>query len=89
MGWQGSVDGVWIEEQLPSERKFLGPKEIDKVSKDIEIIKKTLQASVDRQKKYDKNQQRPLKFKVRDNLFLKVAPMRRVMRFGKKGKLSP
>ena len=28
-----------------SERKFLGPKEMDKVSKEIEIIKKSLQAS--------------------------------------------
>ncbi|KAL5559127.1 hypothetical protein UlMin_035338 [Ulmus minor] len=32
---------------------------------------------------------RPLEFKEGDYVFLKVAPMKGVMRFGKKGKLSP
>jgi hypothetical protein len=32
---------------------------------------------------------RPLEFEVGDLVFLKVSPMRGVMRFGKKGKLSP
>ncbi|XP_043697020.1 uncharacterized protein LOC122647760 [Telopea speciosissima] len=32
---------------------------------------------------------RPLEFEEGDKLFLKVAPMKGVMRFGKKGKLSP
>jgi hypothetical protein len=32
---------------------------------------------------------RPLEFKVGDHVFLKVSPMRGVMWFGKKGKLSP
>ena len=71
------------------ERKFLGPEEVDMVSKEIEIIKRRLQASIDRQKKYTKNRRRPLEFEVGDNVFLKVLPMRGVMRFGKKGKLSP
>ena len=71
-----------------SERKFLGPEELDMVSKEIEIIKRRLQASIDRQKKYTKNHRRPLEFEVGDNVFLKVSPMRGVMRFGKKGKLS-
>jgi hypothetical protein len=30
-----------------------------------------------------------LEFKVGDHVFLKISPMRGVMRFGKKGKLSP
>jgi hypothetical protein len=32
---------------------------------------------------------RPLEFEVGDHVFLKVSPMRGVMRFGKKGKLNP
>ena len=71
------------------ERKFLGWEEVDVVSKEIETIKRRLQASVDRQKKYTKNRRWPLEFEVGDNVFLKVSPMRGVMRFGKKGKLSP
>ena len=65
----------------------MGPDEVDKVSKKIGIIGKRLQAFVDRPKKYAKHLQRPLEFEVGD-LFQKAAPMRGVMRFGKKGKLS-
>ena len=32
---------------------------------------------------------RPLEFEIGDKVFLKVAPIRGIMRFGKKGKLSP
>ena len=32
---------------------------------------------------------RPLEFEVRDHVFLKVIPKRGVVRFGKRGKLSP
>ena len=34
-------------------------------------------------------QRRPLEFKVGDHVFLKVMPKRGVVRFGKRGKLSP
>jgi hypothetical protein len=42
-----------------------------------------------RQKSYVDNRRRPLEFEVGDRVFLKVSPMRGVMRFRKKGKLSP
>ncbi|KAL5560626.1 hypothetical protein UlMin_036837 [Ulmus minor] len=42
-----------------------------------------------RQKSYADRRRRPLDFQVGDLVFLKVAPMKGVMRFGKKGKLSP
>ena len=42
-----------------------------------------------RQKCYIDNKRRHLKFKIGDRVFLKVAPMQRVMRIGKKDKLSP
>ncbi|KAL5568108.1 hypothetical protein UlMin_024683 [Ulmus minor] len=41
------------------------------------------------QKSYADKRRRPLKFQVGDLVFLKVAPMKGVMQFGKKGKLSP
>ena len=37
------------------EKRFLGPEEVDVVLKEIEVIKRRLQTSVDRQKKYTQN----------------------------------
>ncbi|XP_075499226.1 uncharacterized protein LOC142537607 [Primulina tabacum] len=42
-----------------------------------------------RQKSYADNRRRPLEFEVGDHVFIKIAPLKGVMRFGKKGKLSP
>ncbi|XP_057976131.1 uncharacterized protein LOC131163554 [Malania oleifera] len=42
-----------------------------------------------RQKSYADNRHRNLEFDVGDHVFLKIAPMKGVMRFGRKGKLSP
>ena len=42
-----------------------------------------------RQKSYADRRRRPLEFMVGDLVFLKVSPMRGVVRFGKKGKLAP
>jgi hypothetical protein len=55
----------------------------------VRIIKKRMSAAQSRQKSYADNRRRPLEFEVKDRVFLKVSPMRGVMRFGKKGKLSP
>ena len=41
------------------------------------------------QKSYADVRRRKLEFNVGDKVFLKIAPMKGVMRFGKKGKLSP
>jgi hypothetical protein len=48
-----------------------------------------MSAAQSRQKSYVDNRRRPLEFEVGDRVFLKVSPMRGVMRFGKKGKLCP
>ncbi|XP_059434632.1 uncharacterized protein LOC132167638 [Corylus avellana] len=48
-----------------------------------------MSATPSRQKSYADNQRRPLEFNIGDHVFLKISPMRGVMRFGKKGKLSP
>ena len=41
------------------------------------------------QKSYADNRNRDLEFEVGDWVYLKISPMKGVMRFGKKGKLSP
>ena len=45
--------------------------------------------SQSRQKSYANSRRRNLKFEVGDKVSLKVAPMKGVLRFGPKGKLSP
>ena len=46
-----SVGRLSIDKKLGKE-DFLGPEEVDVVSREIEFIKRRLQASVDQQKKY-------------------------------------
>ncbi|GJW88798.1 putative reverse transcriptase domain-containing protein [Tanacetum coccineum] len=42
-----------------------------------------------RQKNYADKRRKPLEFQVGDRVLLKVSPWKRVVRFGKKGKLAP
>ncbi|KAL5540482.1 hypothetical protein UlMin_043076 [Ulmus minor] len=55
----------------------------------IEKIQKRMRAAQSRQKSYADKRRRPLEFDEGDHVFLKIAPMKGVMRFGRKGKLSP
>jgi hypothetical protein len=48
-----------------------------------------MSAAQSQQKSYADKRRRPLEFEVGDHVFLKVSPMRGVMRFGKKGNLAP
>ncbi|GJY99984.1 putative reverse transcriptase domain-containing protein, partial [Tanacetum coccineum] len=52
-------------------------------------IKDRLKAARDRQKSYANKRRKPLEFRVSDYVLLKVSPWKGVVRFGKKGKLSP
>ena len=55
----------------------------------VELIRKRLLTAQSRQKSYVDTRRRPLEFEVGDHVFLKVMPKRGVIRFGKRGKLSP
>ncbi|XP_075478804.1 uncharacterized protein LOC142519654 [Primulina tabacum] len=71
------------------ERAELGP---DIFSQTIELVVKIrdrMRTTQSRQKSYVDERGRDLEFAVRDHVFVKVAPIKGVMRFGKKGKLSP
>nr|GFB57547.1 putative reverse transcriptase domain-containing protein [Tanacetum cinerariifolium] len=52
-------------------------------------IKKRIQAARDRLNSYTDRRRKPLEFDVEDKVMLKVLPWKRVIRFGKRGKLNP
>ncbi|GJX48206.1 putative reverse transcriptase domain-containing protein [Tanacetum coccineum] len=52
-------------------------------------IKERLKTVRDRQRSYADKRRKPLEFKIRDRVLLKVSLWKGVVRFGKKGKLAP
>ena len=58
-------------------------------SEKVSLIRQRLLMAQSRQKSYDDVRRRPLEFEVGDHVFLKVMPKRGVVRFVKRGKLSP
>lgn len=55
----------------------------------LKVIKANLKQAQDRQKSYADTRRRDLEFEVGDHVFLRVSPWKGILRFGKKGKLSP
>ncbi|KAJ8768530.1 hypothetical protein K2173_022631 [Erythroxylum novogranatense] len=55
----------------------------------VEVIKQRLKAAQDRMKSYADANRKEMEYAVGDKVFLKTSPWKGVMRFGKKGKLSP
>ena len=66
-----------------------GPDLIRDTSEKVSLIRRRLLTAQSRQKSYADVRRRPLEFEVGDHVFLKVMPERGVVRFGKRGKLSP
>ena len=66
-----------------------GPEMIQDTTKKIQLVQERMKAAQDRQKSYTKNRRRPIEFQVGNFVMLKVSPWKGLMRFGKKGKLSP
>ena len=72
------------------EESFItGPDLIRDTSEKVNLIRRRLLTAQSRQKRYANVRRRPLEFEVGDHVFLKVMPKRGVVRFGKRGKLSP
>nr|GFD08309.1 putative reverse transcriptase domain-containing protein [Tanacetum cinerariifolium] len=65
------------------------PELIRETTKMIVQIKNRLLAACSRQKSYADVRCKPLEFEVGDRVILKVSPWKGVIRFGKRGKLSP
>ncbi|KAA3474334.1 DNA/RNA polymerases superfamily protein [Gossypium australe] len=55
----------------------------------VKVIRDCLKATSDKQKSYSDLKRKEIEFKVGDKVLLKVSPWRKVLRFGRKGKLSP
>ena len=58
-------------------------------SEKIPIIQQRLKTTFSQQKSYVEPKTKNVSFSVGDIVFFKVSPMKRVMRFGKKGNLAP
>ena len=71
------------------ESSVTGPDLIRDTSEKVILIRQRLLMTQSRHKSYVDVQHRPLEFEVGDHVFLKVTPKRGVVRFGKRGKLSP
>uniref|UniRef100_A0A1S3WXM6 Tf2-1-like SH3-like domain-containing protein n=1 Tax=Nicotiana tabacum TaxID=4097 RepID=A0A1S3WXM6_TOBAC len=76
----------WFE---VGEAELLGPNLVQQAMEKVKLIRDQLRTAQSRHKSYADIRRRDLEFDVEDWVFLKVSPMKGVMRFGKKGKLSP
>ncbi|KAL0286800.1 UNVERIFIED_CONTAM: hypothetical protein Sangu_2719700 [Sesamum angustifolium] len=70
-------------------RQLEGPELVQQTVDKIQTIKKCLKATQDRKKSYADKHRRKMEYEIGEKVFLKVLPWRRILRFGKKGKLSP
>ncbi|TYK27113.1 hypothetical protein E5676_scaffold478G00020 [Cucumis melo var. makuwa] len=70
------------------EQKILGPELVKTTNAAIQKIRARTLIAQSRQKSYADERRKDLEFEVGDMVFLKVAPMKGVLRFEKKGKLS-
>ena len=55
----------------------------------VKVVRDNLNKARDRQKSYADNHRRDFQFEIGDRVFLKISPWKGVLRFGRRGKLSP
>ena len=68
---------------------MIGPDIVKDTEEKVKVIRERLKTVSDRQKSYADLKRRDIAYEVGDKVFLKVSPWRKILRFGKKGKLSP
>ena len=71
------------------ERQVLGPELVADTEDKVRIIRDRLKEASDRKKSYADLKRKEIEYSVGDMVFLKVSPWKKILRFGKKGKLSP
>ena len=72
-----------------NEQKVIGPDIVKDTEEKVQVIRKRLKIVRDRKKSYADLKRRDISYEVGDKVFLKVSSWRKILRFGKKGKLSP
>ncbi|KAL0534327.1 hypothetical protein IC582_028617 [Cucumis melo] len=71
------------------EQRLMGPELVQSTNEAIQKIRSRMLTAQSRQKSYADVRRKDLEFEIGDKVFLKVAPMKGVLRFERKGKLSP
>src|SRR5215469_299752 len=72
-----------------SEARIVGPELVRETEDKVKLIRARLKEASDRQKSYADLKRKEISFEVGDKVFLKVSPWKKVLRFGRKGKLTP
>ena len=72
-----------------SEKKVIVPDLIQETEEKVKMIRDRLKVAIDRQKLYADMKRKYIRYEIDEKVFLKVSPWKKVMRFGKKSKLSP
>ncbi|XP_070004523.1 uncharacterized protein [Nicotiana sylvestris] len=76
----------WFE---PGEARLLGTDLVRDALDKVKVIQERLRASQSKQKSYADRKIHDVAYMVGEKVLLKVSPMKGMMRFGMKGKLSP
>ena len=69
--------------------KGIGPDIVKETEEKVQGIQRRLKDASNIQKSYSDLKRKDIEYDVGDKVFLKVSPWRKILRFGKKGKLSP
>ena len=76
----------WME---LSKKKVIGSDLIQETEEKVKMIRERLKVATDRQKSYAYMKRKDIRYEIGEKVFLKVFLWKKVMRFEKKGKLSP
>ncbi|XP_052883528.1 uncharacterized protein LOC108465366 [Gossypium arboreum] len=83
-GHRYCTSSCWTE---LGERRVLGPQLVFDIEDKVRLIRDRLKVASDKQKSYANLKRKEIEYSVRDFVFLKVSPWKKVLRFGRKVKL--
>ena len=72
-----------------NEHKIIGPELVKDTEEKVQIIQQRLKATCDRKRSYANLKRKDIEYEVGDKVFLKVSPWKKILHFGRNGKLSP